>query len=505
MHIRPAALAALALLAPADNRLRADEKPDVIARSVVKVLATQSGPDIYHPWANLPQTEAVGSGVVIEGRRILTNAEVVKHASRVLVEPDRSGEKLNATVEFLAEDVDMAILKLEDPAFFDAHPPLPRAQGLPKIKETVIACGFPLGGENLATTRGIVSRIEFEQYYFATMGLRIQVDAAINSGNSGGPALIDDKMIGIIFNRLQQTDNIGYIIPNEEIDLFLADVADGTYDGKPTIADIFTSAQNKTLRADLGLPKELNGMVCRKPAKADEAYPLKARDVLIAIGGHALDAAARADVDGDLRLDARYLVQKLAKGGKVPVTLFRDGKTLEIELPVVAGPARHYVLPYLMGRKPSYFIWGPLAFTAATDDYLIGLEREQTAQLWLPFLSNNRSPMISRRGDTPRFEGEQLVVVVALFPHRMTQGYGNPDSLTVDTVDGTKVKNLRHLGELLRDGKSPRATISFNERNSEFLIFDRAEVKAATEEILNDNGIRKPFSDDLKDLFAPAG
>ena len=64
-------------------------------------------------------------------------------------------------------------------------------------------------------------------YNYPVSGLRIQTDAAINPGNSGGPAIAGDKMIGLAFSRLGDADNIGYIIPNEEIDLFLRDIADG--------------------------------------------------------------------------------------------------------------------------------------------------------------------------------------------------------------------------------------------------------------------------------------
>ncbi len=65
-----------------------------------------------------------------------------------------------------------------------------------------------------------------------TEGLRIQVDAAINPGNSGGPAVVDGRMIGLVFSRLQQADNIGYLIPMEEIELFLEDIRDGRYRGQ---------------------------------------------------------------------------------------------------------------------------------------------------------------------------------------------------------------------------------------------------------------------------------
>src|SRR5437667_209861 len=99
------------------------------------------------------------------------------------------------------------------------------------VEEAVMVYGYPKGGSSLSITKGIVSRIEFAEYNFPVAGLRIQIDAAINPGNSGGPAVVGDKMIGLAFSHLSDSKNIGYIIPSEEIDLFLQDIADGHYDG----------------------------------------------------------------------------------------------------------------------------------------------------------------------------------------------------------------------------------------------------------------------------------
>ena len=121
----------------------------------------------------------------------------------------------------LSPGIDLALLKLSDETFFDTHPPLRQNPKLPAIQQTALVYGYPEGGTEMSVTRGIVSRVEFVEYYMSTHGLRVQVDAAINPGNSGGPALVDDQMIGLVFSKLQQADNIGYIIPMEEIQLFL--------------------------------------------------------------------------------------------------------------------------------------------------------------------------------------------------------------------------------------------------------------------------------------------
>src|SRR5271154_100638 len=229
-----------------------------IENSVVKVFATMRYPDPFKPWTKQAPSEVTASGVVIEGKRILTNAHVVLYASQVQIQANAVGDKVPATVVAVAPGIDLAVLQLDDPTFFDTHPPIARASALPQIKDAVLAYGFPTGGTSLSITKGIVSRIEFVAYNYPTSGLRIQIDAAINAGNSGGPAIAGDKMIGLAFSRLGDAQNIGYIIPDEEIELFLKDIADGHYDGKPGLFDDLQTLENPALRSFLKLDRSVS-------------------------------------------------------------------------------------------------------------------------------------------------------------------------------------------------------------------------------------------------------
>src|SRR6202035_2701132 len=243
----------------------------------------------------------------------------------------------------------------------DSRPPLPRASVLPQIKDPVLAYGFPTGGTSLSITKGIVSRIEFVPYNFPVSGLRIQIDAAINPGNSGGPAVAGDKMIGLAFSTLNNAQNIGYIIPNEEIELFLKDIADGHYDGKPAMYDELQTLENPALREYLKLDKSVEGMVVHRPDKTDASYPLKEWDVLTRIGDTPIDNQGMVKLDKDLRVSFAYMIQRSANDGKLPMTIVRAGKPMQIQLPV---SAQHPTLVTdLAGGYPSYFIYGPLVFS----------------------------------------------------------------------------------------------------------------------------------------------
>src|SRR6202167_5109808 len=325
---------AVSALGSKAHAAEADQAP-AIENSVVKVFATLRYPDPFKPWTKQAPSEVSGSGVVIEGRRILTNAHVVLYATQVQIQANAAGDKLPATVIAVAPGIDLAVLQLDDPSFFDTHPPLARASKLPHIKDAVLAYGFPTGGNSLSITKGIVSRIEFVAYNYPVSGLRIQVDAAINPGNSGGPAIAGDKMIGLAFSKLGgDAQNIGYIIPNEEVDLFLKDIADGRYHGKPAMYDDLQTLENPALREYLKLDKSVEGMIVHRPYKDDASYPLKEWDVITHIGDTPIDNQGMVKLDKDLRVSFAYMIQRTANNDKVPMTIVRSGKSMQIELPV---------------------------------------------------------------------------------------------------------------------------------------------------------------------------
>jgi len=494
------ALAALLLTALSVHPgFAADQPPPVepvagtVENSVVKVFATMRLPDTFKPWTKQAPRDTTGTGVVIAGNRILTNAHVALYASQVQVQANQSGDKLPATVEFIAPGIDLAVLKLDDESFFATHPALARAPKLPNVKDAVMVYGFPTGGTSLSITKGIVSRIEFTGYNYPTSGLRIQIDAAINPGNSGGPALAGDQMIGLAYSRLGGADNIGYIIPCEEIEIFLQDIADGRYDGKPAMYDSLQTFENPALRGYLRVGKAVEGIIVYQPDSDDPSYPLKPWDVITRIGTTSVDNEGMVKLGENLRVRFQYYIQQIAKGGKVALTVVRAGKELAIELPVT--PDRPMLISNLNGTYPSYFVYGPLVFSTATNQFLGPLSNNAQA---LSALSALGSPLIARRGDEPAFPGEELVVAASpYFPHKLAKGYDNPVSRVVAKVNGIAIKNLGHLVTVLRDAQGEFITFEFAGRGGEATVFPRAEMLAATDEILNDNGVRAQGSPDM--------
>ncbi|MBN1908417.1 MAG: trypsin-like peptidase domain-containing protein [Pirellulales bacterium] len=486
-------LIALGILWLADSRAWAK---DVAYDVVVKISVKKRYPDPYRPWTKSDPTEVVGSGVIVEGNRILTNAHIAGYASQIFVQPNLSTKKYLATAQVVVPGLDLALITVDNKDFFKGRKPLPLDKTIPKVRDKVTVYGYPIGGDQLSTTQGIISRIEYCEFTQFTTALRIQVDAALNPGNSGGPAVVDGKIVGLSFSGLQTADNIGYLIAADEIAQFLDDVADGKYDGKPQLdGEVLAPAENEALRDKLGMTEEDGGLVVWEPSLGQSIpSPLKPWDVITHVGDHRVDQHGLVTVRDDLRLSLEYLVPRLAKNGTVRIKVIREGKRIEVDVPAPRKLSR--VIPYLDNTYPRYFIHGPLVFSTVSQEAVESLGG--AAEPWMRFKKN---PILRRQFDPPAFAGEELVMLAhELLPHRISKGYEGTLLPVVDQINGTKVKNLAHLVELIRDAKGEFLTITFQGRYPP-MVFRRQALLDATEDILSDEGIRNQCSPDLKPIW----
>jgi hypothetical protein len=304
-------------------------------------------------------------------------------------------------------------------------------------------------------------------------------------------------MVGLAYSIIASANNIGYVIPNEEVELFLRDVADGHYDGKPQLRDDTQTLENPVLRQYLKIDKSVRGVVVHRPTLNDPSYPLKEWDLITKIGDYPVDDQGMVKLGPNLRVRFQYRVQQVAKDGKVPLTIVRGGKTMQVQVPV--GGARQLLIPDLAGGYPSYFVYGPIVFTRATADFLSFVSTNAAA---LNAFSYNASPLVTRRGDSPDAQHEELVVVSSpFFPHKLVAGYSNRMGGVVESVNGMPVRSLRHLVAVLRDLKDDMLVIRFDQREGETIVLPRKEMLAATENILSDNGVRSQGSPDMMDVW----
>uniref|UniRef100_A0A803RBS7 Uncharacterized protein n=1 Tax=Cannabis sativa TaxID=3483 RepID=A0A803RBS7_CANSA len=229
----------------------------------------------------------MGSGFVIHGKRILTNAHVVADHTFVLVRKHGSPTKYRAQVQAVGHECDLAILAVENEEFWEGVNPLELGD-IPFLQEAVAVVGYPQGGDNISVTKGVVSRVEPTQYvHGATQLMAIQIDAAINPGNSGGPAIMAKKVVGVAFQNLSGAENIGYIIPVPVIKHFITGVEEsGKYVGFCSLGLSCQPTENVQLRNYFQMRKDMTGVLVSKINPLSDAHKiLKKDDIILAFDG----------------------------------------------------------------------------------------------------------------------------------------------------------------------------------------------------------------------------
>jgi S1-C subfamily serine protease len=196
-----------------------------LLRSVIKIFAVRTEPNLSMPWQMKRQYSTTASGFAVSGKRIVTNAHAVAFQTSIRVRKHGSAEKFVARVIGVCHQSDLAVLTVEDESFWRDVDVLEFGD-IPELQESITVIGYPTGGDSISVTKGVVSRIEETYYSHGNFRLlAIQIDAAINPGNSGGPALsVDMKVVGVCFETLLNAENIGYIIPIPVVKHFLEDV-----------------------------------------------------------------------------------------------------------------------------------------------------------------------------------------------------------------------------------------------------------------------------------------
>nr|KJB49012.1 hypothetical protein B456_008G097600 [Gossypium raimondii] len=296
--------------------------------SVIKIFTVSSSPNYFLPWQNKSQRETMGSGFVIPGKKILTNAHVVADHTFVLVRKHGSPTKYRAEVQAVGHECDLAILVVESPEFWEGMNFLELGD-IPFLQEAVAVVGYPQGGDNISVTKGVVSRVEPTQYvHGATQLMAIQIDAAINPGNSGGPAIMGNKVAGVAFQNLSGAENIGYIIPVPVIKHFIAGIEEsGKYMGFCSMGLSCQPTENVQLRNHFKMQPHMTGVLVSKINPLSDAYGvLKKDDIILEFDGVPIANDGTVPFRNRERITFDHLVSMKKPNETALVKVLRNGQ-----------------------------------------------------------------------------------------------------------------------------------------------------------------------------------
>ena len=490
------ALALIAVLATLPFLVGFDFKRADIRDAMVKIYTVKNEPDQLNPWSSKGPKSTSGSGCIIEGRRILTNAHVVSDQTFVQVRRHGTSEKLTARVVAVAHEVDLALMTVDDGAFFEGVKPLTIGE-LPDVEEKVVVFGFPQGGDTLSTTAGVLSRIEHQRYAHSRLSfLAGQIDAAVNSGNSGGPVVCDDKLVGVVMQMRKDAQSIGYMVPVPLVRHFLEDLKDGRYDGFPESGLVVQRLDNPGLRRSIGMKKGQSGVLVLDTELGSPSHGNLVRgDVVLSIDGHAVANDATVEFRPKERTNLNYCIQQKQIGEKLKVVFLRDGseKTTFLALDKPAGDGR--LVPFRKyDARPAYYLYGGLIFQKLTYGYLQAIEEQDEDKA--PF---NLVPY--HMYDKRKTDGEEVVILSRVLPSEVNHGYERFTDKRVVEVNGKPVVNLRDLMRLIEEDP-PGPFVVFKTEHDQVIVIDRTAAEADRDRIM---AVYNITSDRSPDLVKAAG
>lgn len=487
-YIWIAILLSLQLLAKVETKdLTAREFSEMEYRTkqaIVKIYTVAKIPNYEEPWSSSLQRSS-GSGAIISGNRILTNAHVV--ANNTFIEVQRYGDRklYLAKVINVSHQADIALLKVEDQKFFEGIKPLELGD-LPYIEQKVVVYGFPMGGKTLSATTGIVSRIEHNSYaHSGESFLAIQIDAAVNPGNSGGPAISDGKIVGVVMQGISNSQNIGYLVPTDLVKHFLQDIKDGKHDGFADLGLTTQKMENPTLKRYYKLDENVTGNVIANLVYNSSLIELiKEGDIITAIDGHPIEDDNTVEFRPHEYTAYQYFTDQHQLGESIQLDIIRDCKAMKIE-----GQLKHTADDILLvktneyDRMPRYFIYGGYVFSPLSRNLLM---RSDQNKLALHYFATQ----------WPTKEKKEVVVLLKVLASELNRGNYSFAFWPIEKINGETFDTFDTFYKKIQNCKND--FIILEDKEGTKVIIDRKEALANQDDILKKYNIEFDRSEDLR-------
>ncbi len=488
-----------------------------LGKSVVKIMCKSHNMIWTDPW-NISEEAGsnIGTGFCVsidikshdhklkskknKHKFILTCSHVVSHPKHIhLIKSDKL-HTYKAVVEYRLYELDMCILSLDcDRAtvneFWDDITPIPISYSIKK-SSTVYTLGYPQSGRNISVSKGVASRFEIWQYPDSNVnGIALQIDAAVNSGNSGGPAIIDNQVIGIIFSSLvgRGVEGIHYVVPSIMIKFFIDSIKGGSFNADRQFCGLvntymsYQSTDDPKIRQYFKIPKNIEGPLVTRTGFA--RGHIQEFDIITHINDIPIDNSGNVfmkhlhnlqpDNDNDY-IPFNFVIGLTIYGQPIKFTLYRYGETLTVMVPT---SLRYIPIPmYPNNSSRNYLIVANMAFVPLTNMLINSL-----------YTAGIRTDRLSPINGIQ----EMVVFVKLLIMDNYTPSYFHIVPSMVRSVNEIIIQSLSHMNKVIKDickknnGSTPVIFDFYYEPS--VIIVNVSDILINTKLVIAENNIGKRY------------
>lgn len=465
--------------------------------SVVQIFAQRAETDMLHPWAPPAQVPARGSGFFInEEGEIITNAHVIDQALVIWVQIPALGKRL-ITVELIGAcpERDIAVLRIPQSELdaikeqLGGITPLSLGDSDTVYRtDEVLALGYPLGQESLKSTSGVISGRE-QQW--------IQMDAAINPGSSGGPLLnIHGEVIGINTATILEAQNIGYIVPINNVKVILPELYKKRFIYKPFLGVLSINVTDDVTDY-LGNPQP-GGCFVAEVVKDSPLYKagVQTGDMIYAVNGHRLDIYGEMSVPwSEDKVSIIDYVSRIELGQELELTVYRNGVQLDVTVSFEQSERLPVRMVYPGYEEIDYEIFGGMAVMELTLNHV----KELAPQ----------APGLARYGEIKNQKEPVLVITHVFSSSSLCRARTLTPGVTLVEVNGHPVSTLDDFRQAVKQGADEkyfviRAADKVSNISDNLLVVLPYD-KILQEELQLAQHYHYPLSDTAKELLTKKG
>jgi S1-C subfamily serine protease len=415
---------------------------------IVSVRITGQDWNARAPWEKQPPWTRTVTGLVVPNHRILVASTAF--GNHLLVEAQKLGSEARtvARVALVDQEGPLALVEVDDPAFWEGLAPLPLAKQAPTEGAVTIHRWQRSG--LFDSYPGTVRQVRAGRHGLSqTTLLTLEVATGAEGLGDSEVVVADGRVAGLVTGRSGDTFAA---LAAPVLAQFLDGAASGDWRGFARAGLSWEDLTNPALREALGLaPGETGIRLLRVAPNGSAGGVLERGDVLLEVAGSKLDATGRYDHP----LYGRMLFAQLFTDGRRPgdtlkVKVLRDGRRLELALPLRRMlPEQEKVPPYLYGHGPGYVIVGGLVFQELTRPYLAAYGD------WARRAPPRLLIALDREGAVPDPESPRIVVLASVLPDAANLGYQDLRDLIVQKVNGRPIGSLEQLRQALASPPGP--------------------------------------------------
>ncbi|TAG28829.1 MAG: serine protease [Verrucomicrobia bacterium] len=450
------------------------------ARSVVQIEVTFKIHDAFQPW-NDPTRSVRKHGLVVGERELLTSAQYLPTHTLVRVQKGGRGRWFDARVTWWDAQSNLALLTTEAPDFWAGLQPALLAEDVSRGPDFELV----RWREGNLETR----RVEFGRFMVGegVLGLAPHVILEVSTDLTGlGWSEIVARGGRVVGMTAYSTGRTCGVIPAAFIRRVLDAYRKNQYSGLSYLDFTWQPGSNPKLLNELGLPGAPRGVVVQSPGREkDPAFAPQARDVILEIGGFAVDGEGDY-LDPDFgHLQIENLPNRAHFAGEViPIKIQRGDQELTLNYTLPRAAFTDELVPReLFGAPAKYIVAGGLIFQPLAQPFLRGWGEDwrKQAPFYLQYFLHAAAP--DKR--------KSLVVLTGILPDAINLGYENESMLTLDKVNGQTIATLDELANALvkpSDGGVHRFDF-LGGRSLQRLLLDAATLEEATQRVVKHYGI----------------